>query len=357
MDSTPVKRGVNCNQDFANPHFKPLWEPDTAVGGNAIRYSLAHHVIQKLIANARLCSFCTDELTRRVSQVARKLKAENVYHDDKAFMELFYQEADRGTLVAGETVVTMNKHGNKVAVADYAVELSHERTEIDEDWWGNRASRFLKEIGAMDRSEAFPSGRSWFGHNRRQRDATPWQTRFLSIVWIYDLENAARGAGLAGIEIFVEGHQKYLNFVHQRCQCVDIQRLRSGVSFETVLMERVLTHIDTSVWEVIPFPSQDIWGDKRRFLMHFEEHSSGIQREESVWDYAFSWGENIERDSVVRCSLPRGWHRRWVNKNTAWYHDSRGRLISRGEYFSCLPNVPSATQMPATEEEEDLIEL
>lgn len=354
MDSTPVKRSANCDQDFANPHFKPLWEPDTAVGGNAIRYSLAHHVIQKLIANARMCSFCTDELTRRVTQTARKLKSENVYHDDKAFMDLFYQDA-RGTLVAGETVVTMNKHGNKIAVADYAVELSHERTEVDKHWWSSRAVRLQREIAAMDRSEAFPSGRSWFGHNRRQRQKTPWETRLVAVVWIYNLENTARGVGL---ERFVELQEKYLNFVHQRCQCVDVQRLRSGVSFEAVLMERVLTHISTSVWEVIPFPPQDIWSDKRRFLNYFEEHASGIRREETVWDYAFSWGENIVRDSVVLGPLPRGWHRRWVYNNTAWYHDSRGRLISRGEYYSCLPSVPSAAQgSTIVDEEEDLIEL
>lgn len=354
MDSTPVKRSANCDQDFSNPHFKPLWEPDTAVGGNAIRYSLAHHVFQKLISNARLCSFCTDELTRRVSEVARKLKSEGVYHDDKAFMDLFWKDADRGTLVAGETVVTVDKHGKKIAVADYAVELSHERTEVDKYWYGDRTVRFQLEIAALDRSEAFPSALSWFGHNRRERGPTPWQTRFLAIVWIYNLDNAARGAGLGR---FVEWQEKYLNFVHQRCQCVDIQRLRNGVSFEAVLMERVLTHIDTSVWEVIPFPSQDIWSDKRRLLIYFEEHSSGIRREESVWDYAFSWGESITRDNVVRGPLPQGWHRRWVSNNTVWYHDSRGRLISRGEYYSCLPNVPSPAQESTHVEEEDLIEL
>lgn len=354
MDSTPVKRSANCNQDFANPHFKPLWEPDTAVGGNAIRYSLAHHVFQKLIANARLCDFCTDKLTRRVSHVARKLNSEDEYYDDKAFVDLFWQDADRGSLVAGETIVTVNKHGKKIAVPDYAVELSHERTEADKDWWRKRVDTFQRRIAAMDRSEAFPARRSWFGLNRRQRDATPWQTRFLSVVWIYNLENAARAAGM---DRYVEWQEKYLNFVHQRCQCVDIQRLRDGVSFEAVLMERVLTHICTSVWEVIPFPPQNIWSDRRRFLLYFEEHTSGIRREESVWDYAFSWGENIVRDGVVRGPLPRGWHRRWVFNNMAWYHDSRGRFISRGEYYSCLPNVPSAAEEPTTVEEEDLIEL
>lgn len=355
MDSTPVKRSANCDQDFANPHFKPLWEPDTAVGGNAIRYSLAHHVFQKLISNARLCSFCTDELTRRVSEAARKLRSKDLYHNDKAFMDLFWQEPHRGTLVAGETIVTVNQHGSKIAVADYAVELSHERTKVDKYWWGQRAVGFQREILAMDRSDAFPSALSWFGHSRRQSDATPWQTRFMSVVWVYNLENAARGAG---IERFVEWQEKYLNFVHQRCQCVDTQRLRSGVSFEAVLMERVLTHICPSVWEVIPFPPQYIWINKRRFLMYFEEHSSGIRREESVWDYALSWGENIVSDNVVRGPLPRGWHRRWVFNNTAWYHDSRGRLISRGQYYSCLPSVPSAAQESTTvDEEEDLIEL
>lgn len=351
-----MKRSANCNQALANPHFKPLWEPDTAVGRNAIRYSLAHHVYQHRISNARLCRFCTDELTRRVSEAARRLKAKGLFHDDKAFMDIFWQDRDSGALVAGETIVAANKNGEKIAVADHLAELSRDPARAGPSWWRERGVGFEEEIGAMDRAEASPSrGASWFGgRDDGPRDTTPWETRFLAIFWTYSPRNATSKVSMRA---FVDWHEKYLNYTHENCRCVDILRLRSGVSFDTVLMERVLTHIDTKIWETIPFPPEDIWRNRGRFLTYFEQQSSGTQNEESVWDYAFSRGEVAAGDEVVPRPLPPGWQRRWVSHNNVRYHDCRGRLISRDEHYECLPDTPPGAQSTTIEEEEDLIEL
>lgn len=358
MDSTPwpVARDTNCNKDFENPHFKPLWEPDTTVGRNAIKYSLVHHMFQKFISTAGLCTFCTDELTRRVSEAARRLKSRDLFHDDKGHMDLFWQDANDGAFVAGETVVTADKHGEKIAVADHALRLSRERSDVDKYWWSDRVVMFQREIADLDRSETSPSrGASWFGFESGRHNTTPWETRFLAVIWIYTLGNAA---GRIGMDRFIRWQEKYLNFTHERCQCVDVQRLRSGVSFETVLMERVLTRISRSVWEVIQAPPDDIRRSKKRFLSYFEEQSSGLRREESIWDYAFSQGESLfTTNEVVPRPLPRGWQRRWVSNNTVWYHDSRGKILSLHQHYSCLPNETSATPRSTVDEEEDLIEL
>lgn len=355
MDSTPVKRSANCNQDFTNPHFKPLWEPDTNIGRNAIKYSLVHHVYQHRISNARLCGFCTDELTRRVSEAARRLKARGLFHDDRAFMDLFWQNREDGALVAGETIVSANENGEKIAVADHLGQLSLESARAGPSWWKERGIAFQVELGAMDRAEASPSrAASWFGgRDGGPRDPTPWQTRFLGVLWRYELLDTTRNAGMRD---FVDWQEKYLNYTHQSCRCVDIQLLRSGVSFDTVLMERVLTHINAKIWEIIPFPPEYIWRDKGRFLTYFGEQSSGIHNEESLRDYGFS-REVIAGDKVVPRILPEGWQRRWVSNNTVWYHNCRGRLISQDEHYICLPDPPPAAQRSTIDDEEDLIEL
>lgn len=356
MDSTPVKRSADCNPDFSNPHFKPLWEPDTTVGRNAIKYSLVHHAFQKLISTAGLCTFCTDGLTRRVSEAARRLKAKDLFHNDKACMDLFWQDANDGSLAAGETIVTTNKNGEKIAVADHALTLSCERSYADRYWWSECFVRFQGEISDMDRAEASPSRgvSSWFGCDSGGCKVTPWETRFLAVIWLYTLKNTAGGLDM---ERFIQWQEKYLGFTHESCQCADVQRLRDGVSFETVVMERVRTHVCRSVWEVIPAPPAEIWRSKARFLDYFEARSSGIRREETLWDYAFSRGALMLTDDVVPRPLPQGWQRRWVSNNTIWYHNSRGNLISRRERYPCLPNVPSTAQTYTIEEEEDLIEL
>lgn len=350
-----MKRSANCNQDFANPHFKPLWEPDTTVGRNAIKYSLVHHVYQHRISNARLCAFCTDELTRRVSEAARRLKAKGLFHDDRAFMELFWEDRDGGALEAGETIVAANKNGEKVAVADHLEEFSLERVRAGPSWWRERGVKFEGEIAAMDRAEASPlRGMAWFGGgDGGRREATPWVTRFLGMLWTYSLINTTNKVGM---RVFVDWQENYLNYTHESCRCADILRLRNGVSFDTVLMERVLTHIDPQIWEDIPFPPEDIWRNKGRFLNYFEEQSSGIQNEDSVRDYAFSRGEVTTGQNVVPRALPRGWQRRWVANNTVWYHDARGRLTTRDAYYKCLPDAPLAAQGTMVDEE-DLIEL
>ncbi|KKY32145.1 hypothetical protein UCDDA912_g07879 [Diaporthe ampelina] len=74
MDSTPVKRNANRTRPFANPNFKPLWEPDTAMGRNAIR---------------------------------------GLFHDDRASMDLVWQDRDDGALVAGENIVAVSKDGRE----------------------------------------------------------------------------------------------------------------------------------------------------------------------------------------------------------------------------------------------------
>lgn len=353
MDSTPLKRSADCNQDFESPHFKPLWEPYTAIGRNAIRYSLVHHVYQKLISNAGLCTFCTNELTRRVSEAARRLKSKDLFHGDTAFMDLFWQDENDGAPMAGETIVTTNKHGDKIAVADHAVELSYDRFDADRDWWRVRALGFQREIAAADRSEAHPSrGRFWLGLGSGPPEMTPWQTRFLAVIWTYTPEDTA-----LGIEDFVEFQEQYLNYTHESCQCIDVQHLRRGTNFEDLVMERVMANINSKVWEAIPFPPRDTWQNKARFLTYIEEQLKGVQSQESRWDYAVSRGEVNVGASVVPRHLPQGWQRRWVSNNTVRYHDSRGNLIARGEPDSSLPNVPSATQRSTIDEEEDLIEL
>ncbi|KAK7698585.1 hypothetical protein SLS64_012453 [Diaporthe eres] len=360
MDTTPVKRSANCNQDFANPHFKPLWEPDTTVGRNAIKYSLVHHVYQQRISNARLCGFCTDELTRRVSEAARRLKTRGLFHDDRAFMDLFWQQEDRdgGALVAGETIVAVdNKNGDKIAVVDHLAELSLEPARAGSSWWRERGVGFQGELGAMDRTEVSPSrAASWFGgcDGGGPRDPTPWQTRFLGVLWRYSLIDTTSEVGMRA---FVDWQERCLNYTHENCRCVDILRLRSGVSFDTVLMERVLTRIDTKIWEIIPFPPEYIWRNKGRFLTYSEDQLTGVQNRESVWDYAFSRGEVVAGDKVVPRPLPLGWQRRWVSNNTEWYHDCRGRLVSRDEHYQCLPDPSPAARMTVIGEEEDLIEL
>ncbi|KAG6365729.1 hypothetical protein INS49_007340 [Diaporthe citri] len=291
MDSTPVKRSANCNQAFANPHFKPLWEPDTTAGRNAIRYSLAHHAYQHRISNAGLCRFCTDELTRRVSEAARRLQAKGRFHDDKASMDLFWQDRDNGdALAAGETIVAANKkNGGKIAVVDHLAELSLEPARAGPSWWRERGVGFEGELGAV-------------------------------------LRRLLRRAGRLGLAA---------------AMAVALSTRRRG----------------RPVWENIPFPPEDIWRNKGRFLTYFEEQSSGIQNEKSLWDYALSRGEVIAGDKVVPRPLPRGWQRRWASNSTVWYHDCRGQLISRDEHLKCLPDVPPAVQGSIIDEEEDLIEL
>lgn len=352
MDSTPVKRSA----EIANPHFKPIWEPDTAVGGNAVRYSLAHHFYQRRISDAGLCGFCTDELTRRVSEAARRLKARGgLLHDDRAFMDLFWQDAS-GALVAGETLVTTNGQGDKIAVADHVQELAQERDEADSRWWHNNTAAFSDEIGAMDRSEACPPrGAAWFGcSDSGIAYPTPWQTRFGGVLWQYALRNVAMDECMAD---FVEWQEKYLNYTHESCTCDDIQRLRNGVSFDTVLLKRVMDHIDNSVRELIPPPPENIQHNKKQFLIWFEERERGIQiSSESVCDYAYSRGEATSNSTAPR-PLPQGWQRRWVFNNIVWHYNHRGRLISRGEQYPISGEPPATPEMPTIDEEEDLIEL
>lgn len=355
MDSTPVRRCANRVQDFHNPHFKPLWEPDTIIGRNAIKYSLIHHLYQQRISNAGLCGFCTDELTRRVSEVARRLKAKDLFHDEKAFMDLFWQdsETDGGAgVVAGETIVVLDKDGKKVSAVDHAEELA---LEMSTAWWDERGLRFQSEIAAMDRSEAIGSrGSSWVGRLGRRDgvggEATPWETRFVYALWTFSERSMAKKAGMA---TFVDWQERYLNFSHEDCQCLDTLRLRNDISFETVLMERVFSRIDARVWEVIPLPSEDVWLNKNRFLTYFADQSSGIRNDESVYDYAYSRGEVNFGDKIVPSPLPQGWQRRCEVANTVWYYDCKGRLISRG---SRPPHVPSTAES-FTADGEDLIEL
>lgn len=196
MDSTPVKRRANRVQDFHNPHFKPVWRPDTTIGRNAIKYSLVHHVYQQRISKAGLCSFCTDELTRRVSETARRLKAKDLFHHEKAFMDLFWQDADAdggAGLVAGETIVVLDKDGAKISAADHAEELA---LEMSAAWWNERGLRFQSEIAAMDHSEAIGSwGSSWVGRLGRRdgggSEATPWETRFVCALWTFSENSMA----------------------------------------------------------------------------------------------------------------------------------------------------------------------
>ncbi|KAG8157094.1 hypothetical protein KVR01_013084 [Diaporthe batatas] len=136
--TTPVKRRAEHVQALHNPHFKPLWEPATTVGGNAITYSLAHHSYQEHIANAGMCTFCTDELTCRVSEAARRLKAQGLFHDDEAHMDLFWQDTS----------------GGGMSVADHATELAG---GMPPAWRHERCSGFQGELAAMDRAEAAES--------------------------------------------------------------------------------------------------------------------------------------------------------------------------------------------------------
>lgn len=221
MDSTPVRRSAKCVQDFHNPHFKPLWEPDTTIGRNAIKYSLVHHVYQQRISNAGLCGFCTDELTRRVSEVAGHLKAKGLFHDEKAFMDLFWQDADAEAdggvgVVAGETIVVLDKHGEKISVADHAEELAHEMSTA---WWTERGLKFQSEIAAIDRLEAVgPRGPSLVGRLGRRdggrSETTPWETRFMYALWTVTREDIVEEVSITS---FLELQEKYLNFTHENC--------------------------------------------------------------------------------------------------------------------------------------------
>lgn len=356
MDSTPVKRSVDSNCDFANQYFKPIWEPDTAVGGNAVRYSLVHHFYQLRISNAGLCDFCTDELTRRVCEAARRLKARgSLPHDDRAFMELFWQNAS-GALVAGETLVTTDGEGDKIAVADHIEELVSERAEADPRWWHNTTVALNAEIGAMDRSEACPPrGAAWFAcSDSGLVHMTPWQTRLVGLLWQYTLHNVSMANVMTD---FVGLQEKYLSYTHESCTCDDIQRLRNGVSFDTVLLKRVMGRIGISVWELIPPPPENIQHNKRQFLTWFEERERGIQiSSESVCDYAYSRGEASTSNSSAPRPLPQGWQRRWVFNNIVWHYNHRGRLISPGEQYP-ISGEPPAAEMPTIDEEEDLIGL
>lgn len=130
-------------------------------------------------------------------------------------------------------------------------------------------------------------------------------------------------------------------------------RLRNGVSFETVLMERAFSRIAAGVWEVIPLPPEDVWRNKKRFLTYFADQSSGTRNDESVYDYAYSRGEVNLGDKIVPSPLPQGWQRRCEVANSVCYYDCKGRLISCG---SRPPDVPSAAES-STAYEEDLIEL
>lgn len=359
MDAEPAKRNANCNKDFANPHFKPLWEPDRAVGRNAIKYSLVHYFYQQCIANADLCNFCTDEMTRRVSEAARRLKAKGLYHNDRGFMELFWQDEEDGSLVAAETIVAVTNGGVKVAVADHVADIAGVRSEEEPRWWIERATNFQLELKFMDRYEASPSRvPAWFfGINRNtgRNDVLPWQTRFAAVLWTYTRVNTTN---FEYMRDFVKMQEQYLNYSHEDCQCSDISRLRSGVSFETVLMERVRSHISPKVLELIPFPPEDIWRSKNLFLTYFQEQSSGVRNQisPSLWDYAPSRGEEIVQGGMVARPLPPGWERRWVSGGHVWHHDCRGRLISRS-----VPHSQTGSLQPPHRssggEDEDLIDL
>lgn len=352
-----MKRSASHTERFANPNFKPLWEPNTAIGGNAIRYSLVHHVYQQRISTAGLCGFCTGELTRRVSEAAQRLKSRGLFHDDSAFMDLVWQQdSDNGALVAGETIVTVNKDGEKISVVDHAVELARERSAANPSWWSECGLGFQSELATMDRIEAFPRGVSWFGcrGDTGRGDVTPWESRFLGVLCTYTDKDVAN----VRMRDFVDWQERWLNYTHESCQCEDVLRLKeSGVSFEDALMARVVTQINPGVWSVIPVPSEEIWKNRRLFLAYFEEQSRGIQNEESVWDYALSRGEVTLGNQVRVRPLPQGWQRRWVSNNTVWYHDYRGQLISRDAYYASLPDNPSDPHMSTTDEEEDLIEM
>ena len=67
---------------------------------------MVHHVYQQRISAAGLCGFCTDEL-------ARRLKARGLFHDDRASMDLVWQDRDDGALVAGENIVAVSKDGRE----------------------------------------------------------------------------------------------------------------------------------------------------------------------------------------------------------------------------------------------------
>ncbi|KAH8780977.1 hypothetical protein F5883DRAFT_637854 [Diaporthe sp. PMI_573] len=357
MDSTPVGRCAECVQEFLNPHFRPLWEPDTTIGRNAITYSLVHHVYQKRISNAGLCGFCTDELTRRVSEVARRFKSKGLFHDEKASMDLFWQDKNENNgvgLVAGETIVVFGEDGEKLSLADHAEELSLEKSAA---WWNERGLRFQSEIAAMDRSEAVGSREaSWLGRLGRRdsgrSEATPWETRFVGTLWSFMGENTEK----ISMATFVDLQEKYLNFTHENCQCLDTLRLRNGVSFETVLMERVLNRIGAKVWEVIPMPSEDVWRNRGRFLTYFSDQSSGIRNEESVWDYAYSSGEVHVGEKRAPGVLPPGWQQRCEYANTVCYYDCHGLIISRDGNQPRPSSVPYAYES-YTVDEENLIEL
>ena len=142
---------------------------------------------------------------------------------------------------------------------------------------------------------------------------TPWESRFLAVL----CSHTERDIASVGMRDFVNWQERYPNYTHESCQCEDMLRLKeSGVSFETALIARLATLINPGVWSVIPLPSEQVWDNRTRFLAYFEEQSSGIQNEESVWDYAFSRGEVILGDSVVPRPLPQGWQRRWGSPTT-----------------------------------------
>ncbi|KAI3401765.1 hypothetical protein diail_8143 [Diaporthe ilicicola] len=99
MDSTIVKRRAHRNAAFEHPHFRGA-------------------------STARGCATSArNELTHRVSVAARRLKTRGLLlHDDRGFMELFWQDGD-GAVVAGETIVVVAGSNDgkqkKLAVADH----------------------------------------------------------------------------------------------------------------------------------------------------------------------------------------------------------------------------------------------
>ncbi|POS79678.1 hypothetical protein DHEL01_v201936 [Diaporthe helianthi] len=137
MDSKPVKRSANRVKAFHEPHFKPLWEPDTTVGHNAITFSLAHHIYQQLICDAVLCNFPSAQMNSPTPYPRQRgaSSSKGLFHDDKALMDLIWEDAD----------------GVGIAVADHARDLSLERSV---GWWDERRAGFEREMAAMDRSEA-----------------------------------------------------------------------------------------------------------------------------------------------------------------------------------------------------------
>lgn len=361
MDSTPVKRRADRVKNLHNPHFKPLWEPNTTVGHNAITYSLAHHAYQQRISTAGMCNFCTDELTRRVSEAARRLKSKGLFHDDKAFMDLFWQDASEEgggdeALVAGETIVVRGKNGAKVSVADHATELALKKRSTS--WWDERMSRFKREIAAVDRSEAVHMRSrvaSWLDRlsgrdGGRGEAVTPWETRFLNVFMNFRRQNLEIKNSMMA---FVGCQEKYLSFDHDNCQCHDILRLRAGVSFETVLMESVVRQIAADVWEVIPVPPEEILRNKARFLTYFADQSKSV-RNGSILDYGYSSGE-VNVDKTVPGPLPPGWQCRCQNAGAIYYYNCHGRIVSQEGNRSRAPHVPRAFEY--TVDEENLIEL